>query len=232
MSSKALYRKRTYEAKGSKTILFFICPFGTKFWAVRQTIRKLQRAGYLIVAYDTDNDVFNGADPNILINIVDSVSKDIESTIKQYVEQGFNDFGFFSSSLGAFIAYNCVARIPELRWGVFNTGGDIAEAMWRIRKPRRKHQQKGVTKEEIAKAWHHLQYPKFRNLKGSSYVFFSSPSDKIAPLSDVEMCMEPVREAGAEVSLSTVWAVGHVATAIRGFKRSVQLLSQARKNVK
>jgi hypothetical protein len=232
VNSQPLYRKKTYPTRNTKTLLFFICPFGTKFSAVHLTIKKLQRAGYYVVAYDTHNNVFYAANPNILIQIIDKISTDISATIQDYKAQGFNDFGFFSTSLGAFIAYNCVSQIPQLRWGVFNTGGNIAEAMWRIKKPRRNHEKKGLTLEQVAKAWHGLQYPHFSGLTGNSYIFFSSPSDEIAPLDDIEKYMKPVQAAGAKTTLIGVRAFGHVSTAIRGFRQSVSLLAKARSEVK
>ena len=232
MTKEPLYRKKVYETKNTKTVLFFICPFGTKLWIVRPTIKKLQRAGYAVVAYDTTNDVFYGANPNILIEVVDKISADIKTTLQNYQQRGFDDFGFFGSSLGAFIAYNCVSRIPQLRWGVFNTGGNIAEAMWRIRKPRRNHQKKGVTQEEVAQAWRHLQNPDFSGLEGNNYIFFSSPSDRIAPIGDIDQCEELVRGGGASTKIIGVRAVGHTSTAIRGLRRSVQLLQQARAGVR
>jgi hypothetical protein len=68
-------------------------------------------------------------------------------------------------------------------------------------------------------------------MDGNCYLFLSSPSDKIAPIGDIDKCMEPVRQAGAHVSLVGVSAVGHSSTVVRGFIRSVQLLALVRKQV-
>jgi len=232
MNKNSLYRKRVYTAKNSDVVLFYLCPFGTKFWAVRHNIKKLQRTGYNVVAYDTTNDVFYAADPQILIKIIDLVEADIKAEIARYKKAGINDFGFFATSLGAFIAYVCVSRIADLRWGVFNTGGDIAEAMWRIKTARRKHVRKGVAKKEVVNAWRHLQWPTFKNLDGHSYIFFSSPSDTIAPFEDIDQFIEPMRKQGANTEIIGVWAFGHISTAVRGFLKSKGLLRKARSSAK
>lgn len=232
MSDTQIYHKKVYENNGAKTVLFFIYPFGIKLRTLHFSVKKLQRAGYTVVAYSTDDGVFYAADPNILVSIVDGIAGDIEQTIKGYKEQGISDFGFFGSSLGAFIAYNCVARIPQLRWGVFNTGGNIAEAMWRFKGPRNKHLKKGISLGELTKAWHHLQYPKFPNLSGNNYIFLSSPADKIAPIKDIGKCVDLVKEAGANTEVLSVRALNHTTTAMVGLRRSVQLLNKVRGRLK
>lgn len=232
MSDSQLFRKKTYRTNGSQAAIIFICPFGTKLWLVRPVIKRLQKAGYTVAAYDTTNDAFYAANPNVLVQLVDTIAKDVADSIKDLHQAGIEDIGVFGSSLGAFLAYNCVSRFPrQLRWGVFNTGGDVAEAMWRIKKARRKHQKQGVTQEQLSAAWRGIQYPGFFNLEGNSYIFLSSPSDKIAPIGDIDKCMDPVRQAGAQVQLLSVRAIGHSSTVVRGFKRSVELLAEVRSQV-
>lgn len=232
MGDKALYHKKVYQNKDATSILFFIYPFGIKLRTLHLSVKKLQRAGYTVIAYDTNDAVFRAADPNILINIVEGIAKDVALTVKAYEQEGIADFGFFGSSLGAFIAYNCVAQIPQLRWGVFNTGGNIAEAMWRFKGPREKHLKKGITLDKLSKVWHHLQYPKFGNLAGNRYIFLSSPADKIAPIEGMDEYIQLVKDAGANVSVVSVRALDHTTTAIVGLRRSVPLLQQVRDEVK
>jgi len=232
MKNSPLYRKRAYPTKNSRTVLFYLCPFGTKFWAVRINIKKLQRAGYNVVVYDTTNDVFYGADPSILIDIIDAIAKDIKDEIKTFQNDGINDFGFFSTSLGSFIAYNCVSRIPQLRWGVFNTGGNIADALFRIKKSRQSHEKKGVTLRQVTEAWHHLQYPNFQNLHGHSYIFFSSRADRIAPFEGINEFVTIMQQAGAHTELIETRAFGHVSAAVRGFQQSNRLLRRVRATTK
>ena len=113
--------------------IIFVCPFDTSIQRVRLAIRRLCREGYRVVAYQTTSAVFMDADPTILPELISEVREDIRARIAKLKSQDVTDFGFFGSSLGSFILYNCIGReIPELRWGVFNTGGDIARGLWQI----------------------------------------------------------------------------------------------------
>jgi hypothetical protein len=59
----------------------------------------------------------------------------------------------YSSSLGSFIVYNCVGdRVPELRWGVFNTGGDIAQGLWNMSSLQQAHAARGWSLPQLVAA--------------------------------------------------------------------------------
>ena len=58
----------------------------------------------------------------ILPKLISEVREDIRSRISKLKAEGVTEFGFFGSSLGSFILYNCIGReIPELVWGAFST---------------------------------------------------------------------------------------------------------------
>jgi hypothetical protein len=126
-------------AQNTATIIF-ICPYGTPVERVRFAIRRFLREGYHVLAYQTTAAVFTEADPMILPELISQVREDIRSRIAKLISGGVTDFGFFGSSLGSFILCNCVGReIPELRWGVFNTGGNIARGLWNMPTLRQVH---------------------------------------------------------------------------------------------
>jgi hypothetical protein len=130
-------------ARTTATIIF-ICPYGTPVEKVRFAVRRLVRAGYHVVAYETTAAVFTDADPAILPELIAAVRQDIGSRIAKLTAAGVTEFGFFGSSLGSFILYNCVGhRVPELRWGVFNTGGNIARGVWGMPELRQSHVARG-----------------------------------------------------------------------------------------
>ena len=96
--------------------VFFICPYSAAIEKVAFSIRRLVKAGYHVVAYETANAVFMDADPLILPALVAAVRDDIRSRIAKLTATGWSEFGFFGSSLGSFILYNCVGReVPGLR---------------------------------------------------------------------------------------------------------------------
>jgi DNA-binding NarL/FixJ family response regulator len=160
----------------------FICPYGTSISTLRWAVRRLRREGYHVVAYETATAVFMAGDPAILRDLISAMRKDIESQISRLRSEGVTEFGFFGSSLGSFVFYNCIGEaLPELRWGVFNTGGDIAQGMWRLDRARRQHVLRGWSLPRLEAAWADLQWPRFGRLDGCRFAFVSSRRDTIAP---------------------------------------------------
>ncbi|HEU5389717.1 MAG TPA: hypothetical protein VFV73_27840 [Streptosporangiaceae bacterium] len=210
-------------------VIIFICPYGTSIATVRWAIRRLLRDGFQVVAYETTKAVFMAADPAILPDLIAAVRSDIRAQIARLRSEGAGEFGFFGSSLGSFIFYNCVGdQVPDLRWGVFNTGGDIAKGMWRLEGARRLHVEAGWSLDHLSAAWAAVQYPEFGNLAGGRFVFVSSRHDKIAPLADIEPYLGTMREAGAQVSVHEVPAIGHFSTIAAGLWRAPRFVAMAR----
>jgi len=209
--------------------IIFICPYGTPIQKVRFAIRRLLRAGYHVVAYQTTAAVFTEADPIILPELISRVREDIRSRIAKLVSEGVTEFGFFGSSLGSFILYNCIGQaIPELRWGVFNTGGNIARGLWNMPMLRQLHVARGWSLPRLEEAWAEFQWPDFGRLDGCRFVFASSRRDSIAPLRDISPYLEPMLRAGAEVSVYEVPAIGHRTTVMAGLWKGPRLVRMVR----
>ena len=210
--------------------LIFICPYSAPIQKVRFAIRRLVREGHHVVAYQTTSAVFTEADPMILPELIYQVREDIRSRIARLTSEGVTEFGFFGSSLGSFILYNCVgSEIPELRWGVFNTGGNIAQGLWNMPMLRELHVAQGWSLPRLEEAWAELQWPGFGRLDGCRFVFASSRRDSVAPLHNISQYIEPMLWAGAEVSVYEVPAVSHRTTVIVGLWRGPQLVRMVRR---
>jgi hypothetical protein len=217
-------------AQATATIIF-ICPYNAPIQKVRFAIRRLLRAGYHVVAYETTTAVFTDADPMILPELISQVRGDIKSRIAKLAAEGVTEFGFFGSSLGSFILYNCVGQeIPELRWGVFNTGGNIARGMWNMPALRQLHEARGWSLPRLEEAWAELQWPDFGRLDGCRFVFASSRRDSIAPLRNISEYLGPMLRAGAEVSVHEMPAVSHRTTVIVGLWKGPQLVRMVRRS--
>jgi hypothetical protein len=213
----------------TKATLIFICPYGTPIHKARFSIRRLLRAGYHVVAYQTSTAVFMAADPTILPELISAVRDDIRSRIAKLTYEGVTEFGFFGSSLGSFILYNCVGReIPEFRWGVFNTGGDIARGLWNMPALRELHVARGWSLPRLEEAWAEVQWPDFGRLDGCRFVFASSRRDTIAPLRGISQYLRPMLRAGADVSVYEVPAISHRTTVIAGLWRAPRLVRMVR----
>jgi hypothetical protein len=181
------------------------------------------------VGYQTTAAVFTAADPLILPALIAQVREDIRSRIAKLAAEGVSEFGFFGSSLGSFILYNCVGRkVPELRWGVFNTGGNIAQGMWKMPDLRQLHVARGWSLPRLEEAWAELQWPDFGRLDGCRFVFVSSPRDHIAPLGNIGRYLGPMREAGADVRVRGVPAVSHRTTVIAGLWSAPRFIGMVR----
>jgi hypothetical protein len=141
-------------ASPATVTIIFICPYGAPIQKVHFAIRRLLRKDYHVLAYQTTEAVFTAADPTILPELISQVREDIRSRIAKLTSEGMTVFGFFGSSLGSFILYNCVGReIPELRWGVFNAGGNIARGMWTMPTLRQLHAARGWSLPRLEEAW-------------------------------------------------------------------------------
>lgn len=209
--------------------VIFICPYSTPIEKVRFAIRRLLREGYYVVAYQTTAAVFMEADPTILPRLIAGVREDIRSRIAKLTSEGITEFGFFGSSLGSFILYNCIGlEVPELRWGVFNTGGNIAQGLWSMPMLRQLHVARGWSLPRLEEAWAELQWPNFGRLDGCRFVFASSRRDSIAPLRNISRYIEPMLRAGAEVSVHEMPAISHRTTVIVGLWKGPQLVRMVR----
>ena len=225
-----LFQSREFgvSAQATATIIF-ICPYSAPIQKVLFAIRRLLRAGYHVVAYETTTAVFTDADPMILPEVISQVREDIRSRIAKLTSEGVTEFGFFGSSLGSFILYNCIGHgIPELRWGVFNTGGNIARGMWNMPTLRQLHVARGWSLPRLEEAWAELQWPTFGRLDGCRFVFASSRRDTVAPLRNISQYLGPMLQAGAEVSVYEVPAVSHRTTVIVGLWKGPQLVRMVR----
>ena len=226
-----LFQSEEFGTSTQTTVtLIFVCPYSTPIQKVRFAIRRLVRTGYHVVAYQTTATVFTEADPMILPKLISQLRGDIRSRIAKLTSEGVTEFGFFGSSLGSFILYNCIGdEIPELRWGVFNTGGNIARGLWSMSTLRQLHVARGWSLPRLEEAWAELQWPDFGRLDGCRFVFASSRRDSVAPLRNISQYVEPMLRAGAEVSVYEMPAVGHRTTVIVGLWKGPQLVRMVRR---
>jgi hypothetical protein len=226
----SLYQRAEFgTSQHTAAAIIFVCPFGTSVQRVHFAIRRLCRDGYRVVAYQTTSAVFMDGDPAILPELISQVREDIRAWIAKLKSQDVTDFGLFGSSLGSFILYNCIGHeIPELRWGVFNTGGNIARGLWRIPAAKQRHVERGWSLPQLEEEWAGLQWPDFGRLDGCRYVFVSSRRDTIAPLNNISPYLELMCRVGAEVSVHEVPAIGHITTVIMGLWKGPQLVRMVR----
>src|SRR5262245_2924528 len=72
--------------------IFFVCPYGIPIQRARFAIRRLLRADYHVVAYQTTTAVFMEADPMILPELISQVREDIRSRTAKLMSGGVTEF--------------------------------------------------------------------------------------------------------------------------------------------
>jgi hypothetical protein len=205
--------------------IFYVCPYSAPIRRVRFSIRRLVRAGYHVVAYQTADAVFLAADPTILPELITQVREDVKDRVAKLEVTGVTEFGFFGSSLGSFILYNCVGReVPQFRWGVFNTGGNIARGLWKMETLQQAHVAGGWTLARLEEAWAEVQWPDYGPLDGCRFLFTSSRRDQVAPMAEISTYLEPMLQAGAEVRVQELPAWSHRTTVIVGLWEAPRLV--------
>jgi hypothetical protein len=230
--SDRLFQGQEFGIPGPGTAtVFFICPYSATIKMVRLAILCLVRNGFHVVAYETTNSVFTDGDPAILPVLIAALRDHVRARIAGLTAAGVTDFGFFGSSLGSFIFYNCVGQaVPELRWGVFNTGGNIARGMWRMASLQQAHVAAGWSLPRLEEAWAGVQYPDFGRLDGCRFVFSSSRWDSVAPLAEIPKYLGPMLAAGASVRVREVPAWNHRSTVIAGLALAPWLIRTVRRS--
>jgi hypothetical protein len=209
--------------------VIFICPYGTPIQKVGFAVRRLLRAGCHVVAYQAAAAVFTAAGPLILPGLISRVREDIRSRTAELAAEGVTGFGFFGGSPGSFILCGCAGRnVPGLRWGVFNTGGNIAQGMWKMPDLRQPHVARGWPLPRLEEARAGLQRPGFGRLDGCRLVFASSRRDDVAPPGNIVQYLGPMLDAGAEVSVRGVPAISHRTTVIAGLWNAPRFVRMVR----
>ena len=222
------YNRKIFDTGNPRAVLVFCCPFGTKIALFRSLIKKLNKDGFTVLAYDFNNKVFFGGEGSYLIDLVNEVLKDMSMEIQKYKDDGFSDIGFFGTSLGAFILYEAISVIPGFKWGVLNTGGDVAKGIWKIKRSRRAFIKNGYSLEKLQSEWHDIQYLYFKtDLSNCHIVFIGSDNDPITPLNKIKDFATYIHDqSGASIETIKVKGMGHNHTAFIGLRKARSIIKK------
>jgi len=103
-----LIRTKTFLKPKSQQVVFFMGPYGVSMGKLWWPIRSLQQSGYSVIAYEYPKAIFRTGQPERLSIAIDETRRHVKDTVAELKKQGYTDFGFMGSSLGAFIVYNFV----------------------------------------------------------------------------------------------------------------------------
>jgi hypothetical protein len=206
----------------------FVCPYSAPIKKVRFAIR--HSLGQAIMSWHTRRQR-----PSLRTPTEDPSGAYLSSTRGHQVADGAagvsrrNQIRVPRQQPGLLHPLHCVGReIPELRWEVFNTGGNIAGGVWNIPMLRQRHVERGWPLPRLEEAWAKLRWPDFGRLDGCRFVFVSSRRHEVASLSNVSQYVELMLRAGAEVSVYEVPAISHRTAVIVGLWKGPQLVQKVR----
>ena len=197
---------------GAKQVVFFFGPYGVPMSKLWLPLRSLRRAGYSVITYEYPKAIFRTGDPKQLLIAIDETRQHVRSAIDDLKKQGYTDFGFFGSSLGAFIVYNCFKATPEFGRGVLNGGGDAAEAVWSFQSERRHFEATGYTLPKLRKVWHNVQYLDLGDLTGKNFILISSHGDTTTTVENALKTRDQILNAGPNAEIIMHKRLNHVPT--------------------
>jgi hypothetical protein len=219
---------KEYIKPESKVAIFFLGPYDTPMIKLIRFIKKLNSSGFTVVTFEFTRDIFITGEPDKLIQVIYQTKSLIKTKIKELKKIGYTEFGFVGSSLGGFIAYNCLGSIPELNWGVIIAGGNITEAIWSFETERKQFELNGISKIDLKKSWYKIQYPDLGNLKNKKFVLVTSLGDKTASYKDAIECCNLINRAGSETKLIIHKRIGHKKTVLLNLLRVKNLVKLVR----
>ncbi len=222
-----LVETKQYLKPHTTQAIFFLCPYATPISKLHWPIRSLQRAGYSVIAIGYPESIFSTGETERLFTAVDETKEYIKDTIKDLHSQGYTEFGFVGSSLGGFVIYNCLNDIPELAWGIFG-GGNITEAIWSFRAEREQFEARGLSRKDVERAWHSLQYPELGDLSTKRYILITSKGDKTASYTGAMEGFKRIKTAGPKVKIIMHRNLSHRKTVIINLLRIRGLVRKAR----
>jgi hypothetical protein len=227
MSVPIMFRKQIYPARNQKGVLIFACPYGTRLKTVQFFINRFVQDGYTVVGYDFDNQVFLSGDVTYLPALIAQVVSDAGFEIKAYGQQGVKNIGVFGSSLGAFVMLNVSAAIPEVTWGVFNTFGDGAKAVWNIPSAMTGFNGNKTLEATARETWSRVQNVEFpRDGVVRKFLFTGSTRDKVLPYAGIKPFLGGLQRPGIQVGLDCTHIPTHPLTVTWGLIRSRRLVGQ------
>src|SRR5437868_3145025 len=205
--------------------LYYIC----RSRIVRKFTAQFVYLAIVVASYGFNNDVFHKGDATRLPQLVHDVTEDMAKIIESYKKRGITDVGFFNTSLGAFVQYQAVAKIPEFSWRVLSTGGDIAAGSWKIKKANGAFTKNGCTLPKLQTEWHTLQYPEFKtDLQHAYFVFVGSDHGPITALRGPRDFASYInKRSSARTEIVKIRGLGHSHTALIGLTKARALIHGA-----
>lgn len=216
------FQSHSYKANTGK-IACLVCGFGGRIRTYSNAINALMSAGYTVVAYEYEEDVFSKGNPLLLPELINEITADFKKQSANY-----SSILTTGVSLGAYIAFNVQRRIPAAKHGIYGTAGiSVAHAIFTakvFRKFRTTFEKNGFTERLLEDTWKDIEILSDLELDDSkSLVIIMGGLDRIVRYKTASQMMEAWKNRGIKVEYYSKRGLGH-ATTIHWYKRHLRKL--------
>ncbi len=221
-----------FEAIGPRNnqLVCYVVGFTAKVNQFKYSIKKLQKRGYDVMAFDYDNAVLLDGDPQKILDLMDHITEHIEEKADKY-----DSIICMGVSLGAFIAFNVQRRIPKALVGAYATAGiAVSEGIFWMKtfEPVRDALIKnGYNKEKLAEVWKEIEIREGdRLLNDKSFVIVNGTIDRVVDYKAATKQMKSWHDEGVKVKLFRKRGLGHTATILWYIFNTDKMLNRALHN--
>ncbi len=206
MDSEEYYSVRLVKKTKAKEALFYMTSFGLPWWVYITSILRLRLKGYELVVYDFDRIVIDNDNPQVLLNTVSSVVKDMHKRRTEYENNDVLVVGGVGNSLGAYMLYNYCLNFP-LNNIVLNGGGSISDMIFQpinsqFKKINEKYVSKGFSNKSVDKLWAEIDDIKLaENVRANNVLIYRSIHDDTIPPSSTKRFIDAFNKSEADLTV-------------------------------
>jgi esterase/lipase len=214
------FRSKSYGSGEKNKIVCLVTGYKGKISGHQRAAHALLMAGYDVVVYEYDRDVFDAGDAKILLTIVEEINADFKVKAKKYKEAACAGV-----SLGALIAFNVQRHMPKAKLGLYGTAGiPVSHAIFTskpFRGLKKAFVANGYTEKSLRKAWTELEILDDPGVKkDQAFVIVMGKMDRIVPYKKSSKIMDTWKANGTNVHYFAKRGKGHIAT-IAWYKKNL-----------
>ncbi|MCA9347110.1 alpha/beta hydrolase [Candidatus Saccharibacteria bacterium] len=214
-----------YSNEDSKTdtLACLVAGFGGRLKSYQKAIQALLNAGYDVIAFEYDRNVLDSGNPDDLLNLVESITKEVEGRASSYER-----VVCCGVSLGAYISFNVQRRIDNAKTGIYGTAGiSVSHAIYTakiFRKVRSKFVGNGYDEASLRKKWESIEILDDAGIDSTkSLKIVMGKMDKIVRYRSASRVMDGWKDNGTKVSYFGLNGRGHTLT-ISWYKNNLSKL--------
>ncbi len=199
-----------------KGLVCYVVGYGGSKNSYTSAVNQLQSLGYDIRIYEYTKTVFTLGNPKILLDIIDTITNEIETLSNDY-----DEVVCMGVSLGSFIAFNVQKRISKAFYGVYADAGiSVAHAIYSARVFRKvalSFSAKGYSEDTLSKEWDLIDIKPndpYKLAADKSLTIFNGSSDRVVNAKVAKINMEVWKSEGTRVNFILKSGYAHFTTGV------------------